>query len=732
MRNRRRGVFFISVLFTCVVLAMLVGAALQSGVWGLKRGQNQSDVSAARRAAAGGVEYALARLRDDPGWKANTPVKITTINEPGFFVVEERGNVIGVMDCGGQISQFRIRFNYGDGGGGADGMLDPSPAMAIASPLVSLNNMLPSAVADVPKADGPGQSVPASPNVYTSIPGHSVFLVVEGRCGDWLVGADPANPNPNTPVLGGYSETQVETVYKVANANSGGTPAVGAAAGNFKATVGTSSKKDNLQLDSASGSQVGRLRSKATLTVTGGQSGQYNLLGGKGGGEYRSTNTPGASTNPDPKVVQKSETASDNLYPIPWSQVHTADGTNSMPAGTYVYWDDGSLHYFDMSLAQYSNFMADPLNHGNPGQSVSLPPTVVSSSSGSGGGLKAKLTVTGDTLVTAATNTTNLAVIPQKGTAGGPGVGGGAPSATTMATAITSNNSMLSQNAMAPTQYLIPTPAGYNFLDQVAQWSAGQGVGTYSGGNWNLPTGGALNNLGTTGAIANLQVNQVGVLATQISLYIAANPNNTNWPSFATAMSMSPATIQDEIPGVGSAARAQNIEIKFNPPSGGSATLTAPGDVTLASKISGNGASITAEGNLSLLGLGVDLSAMASPTEGVSLYSKKDVTISTYDKNSGGKYHDVSLKGVVYAWGNFKALMGDSSVSESNWGKLKLTGSMVAYGKDPADLTGPTTGGNIEVVAKEATMKYDPAYLLDFSNTLPANITMLRVRWSEN
>ncbi len=732
MRNRRRGIFFISVLVTSLLLAMLVGAALQSGVWGLKRGQNQSDVAAARRAAAGGVEYALARLRDNPQWKANT-AKTTTINEPGFFVVEEYGNVVGVMDCAGQVSQFRIRFNFGDGGTGADGMPNPSSSMTIPSGLVSFNNMMPNGVADVPRADGPGNTVPSSPNVYTNIPGHSVFLVVEGRCGDWLANADPNNPNPNPPALGGYSATTVESVYKVANAIGGGTPAVGASAGHFKATVGTTDKKDNLKLDSASGSVVGRLRSRADLTVTGGQTGEYNLVAGKGGGEYRALGTP--NSNPDPSVVQTAETATDSLYPIPWSQVHTADGSNVLPAGTYVFWDDGSLHYFDMSVSDYYNFMANPVNQANPGRPLNLPSTVVASSSNSGANLKAKLTITGDTLVGAATNTTSLAVIPQKGVDGGPETGGGAPPASTMATAISTGTSLIQRstwNMPLSSQITVSNPAGFNLLNNVAQWSASKGVGTYSAGNWNLPVGGALNNLGSASTVGNIDISGLGVLTAQISRYIAANPTDPNWASFATSMSLPTTTRRDEIAGVPSLARPQNIEIKFDAPGNGGATLTGPGDITLASKLSGNGASITAEGNLNLLGLGVDLSAMTNPTQGVSLYSKKDITISTYDKHAGGKYHDVSLKGVVYAWGNFKALLGSSTLAESKWGKLKLTGAMIAYGKDPADTVNPTTAGDIEVLARDATLKYDPAYLLDFSSTLPSNVSMLRVRWSEN
>ena len=88
VQAKRRGIFFLSVLFLSLVLAMFVAASLDSGMWGLKRGQNQNDVAAARRAASSGVEYALARLKANPAWTANTPNTVT-VNEPDFFVVEE-------------------------------------------------------------------------------------------------------------------------------------------------------------------------------------------------------------------------------------------------------------------------------------------------------------------------------------------------------------------------------------------------------------------------------------------------------------------------------------------------------------------------------------------------------------------------------------------------------------------------------------------------------------------
>jgi hypothetical protein len=277
----------------------------------------------------------------------------------------------------------------------------------------------------------------------------------------------------------------------------------------------------------------------------------------------------------------------------------------------------------------------------------------------------------------------------------------------------------------------MPNAPAYNLINRVAMWSAGQGQGSYSSGNWALPGGNSIDNLGTPGANGNISSGDLAFLATRISSYIASNPSDPDWPSFATGMSLPTSTDQEEITTVPSLARPGNLEVKFEPGSGqDSATLTGPGNVTIGAKLSGEGASITAEGNLNLVGLGVSLSALSNPTQGVSLYSKKDVTISTFDKGASA-YRDIALNGVVYAWGNFRATLGSSTVPESAWGKLKLTGAMIAYGKDPSDLVGLVTNGNVKILAKEAKLKYDPSYMLDLTNTLPPNIVFNRVRWLE-
>jgi hypothetical protein len=216
MRKRfhsRRGIFIISVLFIVVLVSMFVGAAFELAPWAFRRVANQAEVAAAHRAARSGLEYAVARLRLDPLWKAQT---LKEIIEPGLYIREQDGNVVGtITDDGGLTSQFRLRFNYQDGSTGGDQMADPPSNMFVQIPLVSVNNIASNREMNVPKAEGSGSySVPETPTVHTEIPPHSVYLVCEGRVGDFLRTVSPTNPNPatgSTAGLGTVSSARIET-----------------------------------------------------------------------------------------------------------------------------------------------------------------------------------------------------------------------------------------------------------------------------------------------------------------------------------------------------------------------------------------------------------------------------------------------------------------------------------------------------------------------------------------
>ncbi|MGM9998267.1 MAG: PilX N-terminal domain-containing pilus assembly protein [Candidatus Bruticola sp.] len=69
------------------------------------------------------------------------------------------------------------------------------------------------------------------------------------------------------------------------------------------------------------------------------------------------------------------------------------------------------------------------------------------------------------------------------------------------------------------------------------------------------------------------------------------------------------------------------------------------------------------------------------------------------------KYSDQDISGVIYAWGNINADIGQSST-------LNLTGAMVAYGADPKTKTpGKDNKGTITINAGSIGMTLDPDYM---------------------
>jgi hypothetical protein len=97
-------------------------------------------------AAQAGVDYAWCRLQERPTWKGDGNVANTaawTLSTPNLQVYEDHGNVGGFLtSSSGDKSQFRIRFNYQDGGADpADGLSDPTVTYLIQTPFVSFNNL---------------------------------------------------------------------------------------------------------------------------------------------------------------------------------------------------------------------------------------------------------------------------------------------------------------------------------------------------------------------------------------------------------------------------------------------------------------------------------------------------------------------------------------------------------------------------------------------------------------
>jgi hypothetical protein len=186
------------------------------------------------------------------------------------------------------------------------------------------------------------------------------------------------------------------------------------------------------------------------------------------------------------------------------------------------------------------------------------------------------------------------------------------------------------------------------------------------------------------------------------------------------------------IPGVSDTRRSDSLVLDFHPGRGQSAALTARGKVTLGARVVGNGGSITAEESIQLIGTGVDLSAERNPKQGVSLYTKQDVLVSTYDDARVDTYKKAAFKGVIYAWGSIRMILGHADVPRSSWGKLDVIGSMVAYGKNPEDTLTPATPREIRMHAREINLKYDDSYIQSLLGGVGGNFELARVRWLQD
>ena len=748
--HRSRGIFIIGVLLIVVLVAMFVGAAFELSPMGFGRTSNQADLLRAQRAARSGVDYALARLKQDPSWRGGT-TRTVTVDQPNLIVVEEAGNVVGLLRGNGETSQFRLRFNFQDGPGGGDLLDDPSDLLFSDLPLVSLNNLSGSGEIPVPKADGSGGAVPASPVVYQVLPGLSVFIASEGRTGNWLNGATSSAPDP-TPGFGSVSRSRVEAVYKVTNIGQNVIDSAAASAKDFKVKLhtqadATGSDPGRVDLESAEASVPGRIRSHQQLSLEGGDPTNFNSsLSGIFRVASNTTSYYSNSRNSSGIGFEPEDVANDGFYRIDWDDVKkaTPGATNSLPAGVYVVDHNGALKYYEMSLAEYKSQAADGTL---PAAQPAILPSTVGfhwDASASGDNPKGTFTISGDTAVTAVGSLTDLAIIPPAGVDVGPGESSGGTSGSDVKDFLATHQ-VSGGNVDFDSSKFVYRGSAMAALQAYANhmgWSSTTSIGP-GGLQIENPTSsvaisdasGAVPAASIRARITTFANNFAGWLATQPSHEAAlqAIGLGTSGGASLTPITSSP------LPDITSDSnRAQHLAVNFAPASGASAVLSGTGTVTLGTQVRGEGGSIVSTGDIQLVGLGVDLSSSTRPREGVSLYSQRDILISTYDGRDDS-YQDVALKGVVYCWGNLKARLGSDHLLDNTtprprntWGKFGLTGSLVAYGKDPSDTSSAPSEGNVLIEARHVGLKFDPSYLAGIMALLPPGAKLGRLWWVQN
>jgi hypothetical protein len=217
---------------------------------------------------------------------------------------------------------------------------------------------------------------------------------------------------------------------------------------------------------------------------------------------------------------------------------------------------------------------------------------------------------------------------------------------------------------------------------------------------------------------------------------------------------------KDETPG-GAGADAtvpQDIEIVFQPgEDADSAFIRSDGDIFLGTHLSGKGGGVVAKGDIDIVGYGVKLQSLAqnSQKDGIAIYGKNDINISTYDERRN-KYWDVNLFGSVFTEGNLHVRQGESPLGDGRedpqWGIFNYEGVIISLGEadaveveySPPDVPDPLTpsyetgttdgtdprsyesgnGGVIQAVTGNTTMIasglrlfYDPRYLAPYVET---------------
>lgn len=722
MRKSRSGIYLMTTLVTSVTVVMLMGAGIHLA---------QQDLAAASRstqeaeaAAQSGVAYVQARLAENYQWRGDANAVV--VNTPELWVREDRGNIVGlVRNEAGNTSSFRVRFNGQDDAlGNPDGLPDPA-VLPILMPHVSVQNLLGGSARPVISGTGSFYTVdPNRPGNY-DVPAGSACVLVQGLAGAGLRDCTAANPQPtsNTGVV-----ERVMEVYLRATAGPGGDAAVMAAdAISIDLGAGGTAAK----VTSAQNSVVPQIRSKSTITVSGGAGTNYispkgRTKSGDGGlnAQYSSGQvTPGQET-------------SGSFYSLTWANVKKATASDAvLPGGVYVLWDDNSLHYYNQSYSDYVNtIQADPTNAGT--LVTNLPSGVQLDNNG-------KLTVTRNLFIDGSSAATSeFTYIPRKGAQED------LPSANQSAT--TYNSSYV--NGL-PQSTQVGAGNGWTGGPQAASWTVPlaspltanltAGEGNWGGGTWyglrleDQGNGTAtlrvdsgyqpLSNLisGAPSITANPQLALTMVMQTMSS---SNNPQFQQIYGALTGGGGSTSMKELNLGAVAPSKRSDDLEVEFDPPSGKSAILSASGDVRIGSRVSGKGGSITSAGQIRIVGAGSNLAA--NRKDGLNLYAKGDIVLSSLQQTGANQYQykDFKMKGVIYTWKNFQAKIGYDDAAVTRWGKLDVEGAVVAYGGDPAGNPGNLGGGQFSVAAQSVDLLYDQAYLTQL-NSAPSPGPLTRTLW---
>lgn len=794
----------ISVMFLAVLIAMYVAssAILTRGQYGALH-QSAED-RRAEEAARSGLEYAQARLEENPDWHGDGNGLV--VNSPSLVVREERGNVVGLVSTSdGGKAQFRIRFNYQDGGAGGDAMPDPAADMLSDSPHVSVNNILESYRADFPMADGPNASCQGTLTGYP-VPAFSAAIVCEGRVFEELAQANAQKPNPSVTHL--QSSRVIEAFYRISDFE-GEAPvqdAVGMAGGDVLMQLfdGADQGK-SVSMTSFQGNGPARFRGRGDISAIDPTNNPSRIDGKDASLLMLPDKTLTAVLGSG--VGRDAEDGSSDFYKLTWDQAGTTSaGAGKMKAGVYVYWaTDQKLHYYDKNYEAYLvDIKANPTDPGSTTTALPSGMTFVKAGSPGPDGVtsdKYRFVVTKDIQVEPSTDkkVKDLTIMPRAGAKEDLGSTGSGIANQTLADALGINAGMkesemvdalsatvsdsgdsLGQNG-GPISQLLAQVAAHGTISfsgngqaaiygQVAfqgpggpAGPGGQGrmAGGYMGGgdpDWSPPTGWLPPDQPVSvtwdgediieSTMSSEQILSALVSGKNIVLSGIQSPNldilkpvgNGRYRLKQDAIERLvfgtqggdlteldlPNLSGGSIPAGSETLGPRDFEVTMAPETEAGVRFSAPGDVRIAADVKGSGASISARGDIRLVGVGFDLDA-GSGEEGtdVSLYSTKNIVVSTLRKEGNGyQFSGLDLRGVLYSWGNIDLVMSDPGELQDNRQNVHLQGTMVAYGGEPGKDRPGAYGGDVTMRADQIDMVFDPGYLLGVSGPNGYKVTL--------